>query len=74
MEQLRTHMRKLNTLHPAESHNGVTMVQLYEKGYGKDAAGIAMEAINYGMWLIDQILLHILHRKYHHSMLRCVYT
>ena len=22
--------------------------QLYEKGYGKDAAGIAMEAINYG--------------------------
>jgi len=24
------------------------MVQLYEKGYGKDAAGIAMEAINYG--------------------------
>ena len=23
------------------------MVQLYEKGYGKDAAGIAMEAINY---------------------------
>ncbi len=41
-------MRKLNTLHPAEAHNGVTMVQLYEKGYGKDAAGIAMEAINYG--------------------------
>lgn len=24
------------------------MVQLYEKGYGKDAAGIAMEAIAYG--------------------------
>lgn len=23
------------------------MVQLYEKGYGKDAAGIAMEAIKY---------------------------
>ena len=22
-------------------------VELYEKGYGKDAAGIAMEAINY---------------------------
>lgn len=26
------------------------MVQLYEKGYGKDAAGIAMEAISYGKW------------------------
>lgn len=24
------------------------MVELYEKGYGKDAAGIAMEAIRYG--------------------------
>ena len=23
------------------------IVELYEKGYGKDAAGIAMEAINY---------------------------
>ena len=29
-------------------YQGQTMVQLYEKGYGKDSAGIAMEAINYG--------------------------
>jgi signal recognition particle receptor subunit alpha len=27
--------------------NGLQSVELYEKGYGKDAAGIAMEAINY---------------------------
>uniref|UniRef100_A0A8C0FR69 SRP receptor subunit alpha n=1 Tax=Bubo bubo TaxID=30461 RepID=A0A8C0FR69_BUBBB len=47
VEQLRTHTRRLNTLHPPESHGGRTMVQLYEKGYGKDAAGIAMEAISY---------------------------
>ncbi|KAK6172257.1 hypothetical protein SNE40_015958 [Patella caerulea] len=47
VEQLRTHTRKLNALHPAEAHGGQQMVQLYEKGYGKDAAGIAMEAINY---------------------------
>ncbi|KAL3884290.1 hypothetical protein ACJMK2_024438 [Sinanodonta woodiana] len=47
VEQLRTHTRKLNALHPAEKHNGQQMVQLYEKGYGKDAAGIAMEAIRY---------------------------
>ncbi|CAH1797097.1 unnamed protein product [Owenia fusiformis] len=46
VEQLRTHTRKLNALHPPESHNGQQAVQLYEKGYGKDAAGIAMEAIN----------------------------
>lgn len=48
VEQLRTHMHHLNALHPPESHGGVQVVQLYEKGYGKDAAGIAMEAINYG--------------------------
>uniref|UniRef100_A0A182PJD2 SRP54-type proteins GTP-binding domain-containing protein n=1 Tax=Anopheles epiroticus TaxID=199890 RepID=A0A182PJD2_9DIPT len=47
VEQLRTHMRHLNALHPAEKHGGRSMVQLYEKGYGKDAAGIAMEAIRY---------------------------
>lgn len=47
VEQLRTHMKHLNALHPPERHNGRTMVQLYEKGYGKDAAGIAMEAIKF---------------------------
>ncbi|XP_037534036.1 signal recognition particle receptor subunit alpha [Nematolebias whitei] len=47
VEQLRTHQRRLNSLHPPEKHGGCTMVQLYEKGYGKDAAGIAMEAISY---------------------------
>ncbi|CAG2237794.1 SRPR [Mytilus edulis] len=46
VEQLRTHTRKLNALHPPDK-NGQHMVQLYEKGYGKDAAGIAMESINY---------------------------
>lgn len=47
VEQLRTHMKHLNALHPPERHGGRTMVQLYEKGYGKDAAGIAMEAIRF---------------------------
>ncbi|XP_038634523.1 signal recognition particle receptor subunit alpha isoform X2 [Scyliorhinus canicula] len=45
VEQLRTHTRRLNTLHPPEEHNGQSMVELFERGYGKDAAGIAMEAI-----------------------------
>ena len=57
VEQLRTHQRRLNSLHPPEQHGGRPVVQLYEKGYGKDAAGIAMEAIAYGMlghfWLIN---------------------
>ncbi|XP_062274988.1 signal recognition particle receptor subunit alpha [Scomber scombrus] len=47
VEQLRTHQRRLNSLHPQEQHGGQPVVQLYEKGYGKDAAGIAMEAIAY---------------------------
>ncbi|XP_011172966.1 signal recognition particle receptor subunit alpha homolog isoform X1 [Solenopsis invicta] len=47
VEQLRTHMRHLNALHPPEKHGNQSMVQLYEKGYGKDAAGIAMEAIRF---------------------------
>jgi len=47
VEQLRTHTKRLNSLHPADQNKGHQMVQLYEKGYGKDAAGIAMEAINY---------------------------
>ena len=46
VEQLRTHVRRLNALHPAPS--GEPKVQLYEQGYGKDAAAIAMQAINFG--------------------------
>ncbi|XP_053683931.1 signal recognition particle receptor subunit alpha homolog [Sabethes cyaneus] len=58
VEQLRTHMRHLNALHPAEKHAGREMVQLYEKGYGKDAAGIAMEAIRYAKdSTIDVVLI-----------------
>lgn len=47
VEQLRTHMRHLNALHPPEKHGNLSMVELYEKGYGKDAAGIALEAIRF---------------------------
>ncbi|KAK2147193.1 hypothetical protein LSH36_564g01001 [Paralvinella palmiformis] len=58
VEQLRTHTRKLNALHPADAHGGVQMVQLYERGYGKDAAGIAMEAINFAREIrIDVVLI-----------------
>ncbi|VDQ07402.1 unnamed protein product [Trichobilharzia regenti] len=36
VEQLRTHVRKLNFIHPSDQH-----------GYGRDAASIARSAINY---------------------------
>jgi signal recognition particle receptor subunit alpha len=45
VEQLRTHARHLNALHPPKG--GMASVQLYEKGYGKDAAGVAAEAISF---------------------------
>ncbi|CAH2320411.1 signal recognition particle receptor subunit alpha [Pelobates cultripes] len=57
VEQLRTHTRRLNALHPPEQHKGRTMVQLYEKGYGKDAAGIAMEAISYARNQVFDVVL-----------------
>ena len=47
VEQLRTHTRHLNALHPAENHQGKQMVELFEKGYGKDPAAIAHDAISY---------------------------
>lgn len=39
-------MRHLNALHPPDDHDGKHMVNLFEKGYGKDAASIAHDAIN----------------------------
>lgn len=58
VEQLRTHTRHLNALHPKEKHDGREMVQLYEKGYGKDAAGIAMESIRFAKEArIDVVLI-----------------
>uniref|UniRef100_A0A158R3W3 SRP54 domain-containing protein n=1 Tax=Syphacia muris TaxID=451379 RepID=A0A158R3W3_9BILA len=39
VEQLRTHTKHLNALHP-------NSVQLYEQGYGKDPAGLAAAAIS----------------------------
>ena len=48
VEQLRTHTRHLAALHPPEEGEGPPRVFLYDRGYGKDAAGVALEAINYG--------------------------
>lgn len=45
VEQLRTHTKYLNALHPDS-------VYLYEQGYGKDAAGIAAQAISNGILVV----------------------
>lgn len=44
IEQLRTHVTALKNIHEKD---GQVKIELYEKGYGKDSAAIAMEAINY---------------------------
>ncbi|OAX83980.1 hypothetical protein ACJ72_01662 [Emergomyces africanus] len=45
VEQLRVHARNLKEL---SSRENVGLVELYEKGYGKDAANVAKDAVNYG--------------------------
>lgn len=44
VEQLRVHTRNLGEL----GGEGLGRVELFEKGYGKDAAGIAKDALSYG--------------------------
>lgn len=48
VEQLRVHVRNLSMLGMNGAADSKGRVELYEKGYGKDAAGIAKEAITYG--------------------------
>uniref|UniRef100_A0A8D8Y3Q0 Signal recognition particle receptor subunit alpha n=1 Tax=Cacopsylla melanoneura TaxID=428564 RepID=A0A8D8Y3Q0_9HEMI len=58
VEQLRTHVRHLCSLHPAAKHQGREMVQLFEKGYGKDPADIAFRAISHAREMhIDVVLI-----------------
>ncbi|TCD60922.1 hypothetical protein EIP91_009295 [Steccherinum ochraceum] len=47
VEQLRVHVRNLSMLGVNGATDSKGRVELYEKGYGKDAAGIAKEAITY---------------------------
>jgi len=47
VEQLRVHVRNLSMLGMNGAGDSKGRVELYERGYGKDAAGIAKEAITY---------------------------
>ena len=59
VEQLKTHVRRLNSLHPPRNADARDRVALYDQGYGKDAADIAFHAIkeakatNYDVVLVD---------------------
>ncbi|KAF5391720.1 hypothetical protein D9757_001772 [Collybiopsis confluens] len=47
VEQLRVHVRNLSMLGVDGAADSKGRVELFERGYGKDAAGIAKEAISY---------------------------
>ena len=47
MEQLRVHVQNLSMLGVDGPTGSKGRVELYQRGYGKDAAGIAKEAIAY---------------------------
>ncbi|KIK63638.1 hypothetical protein GYMLUDRAFT_40706 [Collybiopsis luxurians FD-317 M1] len=47
VEQLRVHVRNLSMLGMDGATDSKGRVELFERGYGKDAAGIAREAISY---------------------------
>ncbi|KAF8969901.1 signal recognition particle binding protein [Flammula alnicola] len=47
VEQLRVHVRNLSMLGVNGAGDSKGQVELFERGYGKDAAGIAREAINF---------------------------
>ncbi|KZT69028.1 signal recognition particle binding protein [Daedalea quercina L-15889] len=55
VEQLRVHVRNLSMLGVNGATNSKGRVELYERGYGKDAAGIAKEAIAYGKLLLSML-------------------
>ena len=47
VEQLRVHVRNLSMLGVNGAADSKGRVELFERGYGKDAAGISREAIQY---------------------------
>ena len=58
VEQLRTHVRNLGSLGSgAAGETKAGKIELFERGYGKDAAGIAKDAIAYGSSTFLQFLL-----------------
>ena len=67
VEQLRVHARNLHELSEREGRGSV---ELYERGYGKDAANIAKDAISYAASKsIDVVLIDTAGRRHNDSRL-----
>ncbi|KAK3176153.1 hypothetical protein OEA41_007475 [Lepraria neglecta] len=67
VEQLRVHARNLKELSERE---GLGKVELYEKGYGKDAANIAKDAVTYAtQGKFDVVLIDTAGRRHNDTRL-----
>ena len=67
VEQLRVHARNLKELSERE---GLGKVELYEKGYGKDAANIAKDAVAYAKQMhFDVVLIDTAGRRHNDARL-----
>ncbi|KAF2773690.1 P-loop containing nucleoside triphosphate hydrolase protein [Teratosphaeria nubilosa] len=68
VEQLRHHVRNLSELSRRE---GVGHVELFEKGYGKDAATVARDAVQYASkeMLFDVVLIDTAGRRHNDTRL-----
>lgn len=68
VEQLRVHARNLKEL--AARQEGAGQVELYEKGYGKDAANIAKDAVAYAAaHAFDVVLIDTAGRRHNDARL-----
>ena len=65
VEQLRIHVRNLSQLCAATKTSA--RVELFEKGYGKDAAGIAADALQHGIFFLG-ILVIVLKLSFTHEI------
>jgi len=66
VEQLRVHARRLGELSAREGGH----VELYEKGYGKDAANVARDAVTYGTQnAFDVVLIDTAGRRHNDQRL-----
>lgn len=68
MEQLRVHVRNLSMLGINGATDSKGRVELFERGYGKDAAGIAREAISFGT-LTTHVYFSLIHVQQPETMI-----
>ncbi|KAF2858050.1 P-loop containing nucleoside triphosphate hydrolase protein [Piedraia hortae CBS 480.64] len=66
VEQLRVHVRNLTELSQRE---GVGRIELFERGYGKDAANVAKEAVAFASGKFDVVLIDTAGRRHNDARL-----